>query len=177
MRPQDIARSAAAAIRYQAFIEECRDLFVNGASVGMMQDRTKKSRRTVRAVTQRLIKHDLLFSNRRSKATLYFLNTEDLDREEKTYLAEMAARRKARKVQERARIMQKRTSYKRLTPAMPKMSSKKLASVGAAFKLATAYHPEHIKTEYCPAGIDSRYTPVEPFPKIWSALPIGSYPW
>lgn len=47
----------------------------------------------------------------------------------------------------------------------------------AAFKQSTAHHPEHIKAKNYPSGIDNRFTPVEPFPKIWSALPIGSYPW
>lgn len=57
-------------------------------------------------------------------------------------------------------------------PAMPDDGRR---GARAKFKNKDAYRPKSVKTQYCPAGIDSRYTPVEPFPKIWSALPIGVY--
>lgn len=164
-------RAEEAMARYKAFIEQCRDLFVIGADLPALKTRTKGEHSPTQTLIRRCLKAGLIFSDHRGSATRYFLNFEDMEIARKKFDAAVVEHKRAK----RALRNKTRRVVSKSAPAMPVTYVKRVTAAGAAFKAQTAYRPAHVKVQRCPAGIDQRFTPCEPFPKIFSSMRIGTY--
>lgn len=171
--PWHAARHDEGMVKLMATYEKCRHLFKKGINRTDLEVAMGRDKSAMTYFLRKASRAGLIVTNNNKRFALYFLTVEDVEKWRVWWEKDRYERKKAG-VMKRYWAMRAKLPPKPVKFCLPP-SEKKATSPAAKFKALPAYHPKDVKTQYCPAGIDHRHTAVEPFPKVFSSLPIGVY--
>lgn len=172
MKPHDLGRHQRAVAKLKSEFDQCQHIFMQGAQLEEIKAATGRGHGATQYFCRVGVKYGWIFSNHRHRYTRYFLSQETADKFDAAHEIEMYERKKAR-------IMRRYYELRKLKIAAPKAclpkGERKSETPVQRYKKLTATNPNNVKPQICISNKDTRYTPVEPYQKVFSAMRIGQY--